>query len=147
MASDVIAAEEKWRHGFLNKVIHNNFARKKIVITDRVGHGPFDPEAFAAVGRELKTGPDYIYTVNLLYQMGINARVDFIELETSLPCSTMDEAMEFYSWMFHDLTEEEKKQLKKYVQSITTSASDGTYTVLRKQAPTWAYISWEPSAK
>jgi hypothetical protein len=79
--------------------------------------------------------------------MGIHARVDFIELETSLPCSTMDEAMDFYTWMFHDMTAEEKKRLKKYVQSITTSTGDGTFSVLREHTPTWAYISWEPSAK
>ena len=122
----------------------DTFASKQVVITDRVGHGPFDPEVFAAVGRELKTGPDYIYTVNLLYQMGIHARVDFIELEKSLPCTSLEDAMEFYTWMFHDLTEEEKKRLKKYVQSITTSTGDGTYSVVRKNVPTWAFIRWDP---
>ena len=103
----------------------NAFARNQVVITDKVGHGPFDPDAFAAVGRELKSGPDYIYTINLLYQMGIRASIDFIELENSMPCSSLEEAMDFYNWMFHDLTDEEKKRLKKYVQSITTSTDNG----------------------
>lgn len=122
------------------------FAKKFVVITDRVGHGPFDPEAFKAVGRELKTGPDYIYTINLLYQMGIQASVNFIKLEESLPCSSIADAMDYYTWMFHDLTGDEKKRLKKYVQSITTSNSEGKLSVLRKNIPTWAFIRWEPSA-
>ncbi len=120
------------------------FARKKVVITDKVGHGPFDIEAFSAVGRTLKTGPDYIYTINLLYQMGIHATVDFIRLEDSLPCSSIKEAMDYYIWMFHDLTPEEKKRLKKYVQSISTSKDDGTIIIHRKKIPSWAYICWEP---
>lgn len=123
----------------------NNFAKKQVVVTDKVGHGPFDPKAFAAVGRELKTGPDYIYTINILHQMGINASVDFIELERSIPCDSLEEAMDLYAWMFNDLTEGEKKRLKKYVQSITTSADDGTYSVQRENIPTWAFIRWTPS--
>lgn len=122
------------------------YAKKHIVITDRVGRGPFDPDAFSAVGRELKTGPDYIYTVNLLYQMGIQASVDFIKLEESIHCSTLDEAMDYYIWMFHDLTGDERKRLKKYVQSITTSTSEGAFTIIRKHVPTWAFIRWEPPA-
>ncbi len=121
------------------------FARTLVVITDRVGHGPFDPDAFSAVGRELNTGPDYIYTVNLLYQMGIYARVDFIRHESTLSCSSMNEAMDLYTWMFQDLQPGEKKQLKKYVQSITTTAKDGTITLHRDHVPTWAFIRWEPS--
>lgn len=120
------------------------FAKKEVVITDKVGHGPFDPEAFSAVGRELKTGPDYIYTINLLYQMGIHANVNFIPLESTLPCSSIEEAMDYYAWMFHDLNSEEKKRLKKYVQSITTSTDAGALAVHRKHVPTWAFIRWNP---
>ena len=120
--------------------------RCRALVTDKVGHGPFDPQAFSAIGRKLDTGPDYIYTVNLLYQMGIKASVNFIRLEESLPCKDIEDAMDYYMWMFPDLNEDEKKQLKKYVQSITTSTNDGKYTIQRKQVPTWAFISWEPSA-
>ena len=37
----------------------NAFAIHKVVVTDRVGHGPFDPDAYAAVGHPLRLGPDY----------------------------------------------------------------------------------------
>jgi len=120
------------------------FARKKVVITDKVGSGPFDPEAFSAVGRELRTGPDYIYTINLLYQMGIQASVDFIRHEETLPCSSQEECLEYYTWMFHDLSAGEKKRLKKYVRSITSSSEDGTFVVRRKHVPAWAFIHWKP---
>ena len=59
----------------------DKWALKKVVITDRVGAGPFDPDVFAAIGRPFDPGPDYILTVNMLYSMGISARVDFIPAE------------------------------------------------------------------
>jgi SAM-dependent methyltransferase len=103
----------------------NRFARKAAAVTDKVGEGPFDPDAFEAVGRKLETGPDYIYTVNMLYQMGINAKVDFIRLENAHIYSSMKEAVDHYIWMFKDLTAEEQKRLEDYVT-------------------TWAFLRWSP---
>ncbi len=122
----------------------NHFATKKICITDRVKHGPMDPVAFAAVGRPLNSGPDYIYTLNLLYQMGYQASVSFIRLEESLGYPSFAEAFSSYMWMFQNLDSDEKKRLKKYVQSITTISDNGRATVHRDNVPTWAYISWQP---
>ncbi len=121
------------------------YGLKKVVITDRVQHGPFDPLAFEATGRSLQAGPDYIYTVNLLYQMGYLATVDFIRLEEQLVYPSFEEALAGYTWMFRDLTEEEKKLLRQYVLSITTFEQDGSVVVQRRHVPTWAFISWEPS--
>lgn len=122
----------------------NRFARKSVAVTDRVGPGPFDPAAFSAIGRELKPGPDYIYTVNLLYQMGIQASVQFIRHEDTLECDSMREAMDMYTWMFHDLKTREKKELKKYLQSITTRTATGSFIIHREHVPTWAFIRWHP---
>jgi len=119
-------------------------ARKKVVITDRVKHGPFDPDAFAAIGRPLRTGPDYIYTVNLLYQMGYLPTVDYIHLEETLHYASFSEALDGYTWMFRDLNAGEENRLKKYVRSITTTLEDGTVSVQRVHVPTWAFISWQP---
>jgi hypothetical protein len=120
------------------------FGLKKIVATDKVRHGPFDPDAFAAIGRPLNTGPDYIYTVNLLHQMGYLATVDFIRLEEHLLYPSLDDAFARYAWMFRDLTATEADLLQRYVRSITTINGDGSATVHCRHVPTWAYISWAP---
>ncbi len=122
----------------------NNYARQRVCITDRVKYGPKDPEAFAAVGRELADGPDYIYTVNLLYQMGILPTVDYIRLEETLEFSSFTEAVAGFSWMFQSLSQNEEDRLKKYVRSIAVTAEDGTLSVRRRHVPTWAFISWIP---
>ena len=123
------------------------FATEKIVITDKVGHGPFDPDAFRALQRPLNTGPDYIYSVNLLYQMGFLASIDYIRLDEQPTYSNFEDAMTGYSSMFPSITPDEKKQLKKYLQSITTSNTDGGVTVHRQHVPTWAFISWNPNER
>lgn len=64
-----------------------------MAITDRVCHGTCDPDAFAAIGRPLNPGPDYLYTVNLLYQLGIRTTVDFIQLNADSRFAPWDEAV------------------------------------------------------
>lgn len=120
------------------------FAAKAVVVTDRVGHGPLDPDAFRAVGRELKTGPDYIYTVNLLYQMGIHASVNFIRLENSRSYSSFTEAIDNYGWMFQDLTGDEQKRLEKYVHSITSEVAENKIILQPEHVTTWAFLRWSP---
>ncbi len=122
-------------------------ARSLVAVTDRVGPGPFDPDAFTAIGRPLSTGPDYIYTVNLLHQMGYLPKIDYIELEKEVYYSDEQEALEGYLWMFRDLDTEERKQLKKYLRSISTLNDDGSVTIYRSRPPIWAFISWTPSRR
>lgn len=122
-------------------------AREKVVLSDRVKHGPFDPDAFAAIGRPLRTGPDYIYTLNLLYQMGYLPTVAYIHLDETPAYSSFSEALSGFTWMFRDLTNDETKRLKHYVESISTIAQDGAVTVHRRHVPIWAYISWIPGQR
>ena len=122
----------------------NSYAIRKICITDRVGHGPKDPYAFAAVGRELSSGPDYIYTVNLLHQMGYLPAISYIRLEQTMNYASFTDALDSYLWMFRDLNHKERQRLSSYVASIVQPHTDGTVTVQRRHIPTWAFISWCP---
>lgn len=122
----------------------NHYATELVCLTDKVGSGPHDPQAFAAIGRNLQSGPDYIYTVNLLYSMGIHASVNFIPLEETLTFSDMNEALANFSWMFQDLSEHEEKLLAKYVASMVIGMENDKITLKRPYVPTWAFISWKP---
>jgi len=119
-------------------------ARHAVIITDLVGHGPFDPEAFRAVGRKLQTGPDYIYTVNVLYQMGFQACVDFIRIDESRQYASFEEAMDRFIWMFRDITGREQQLLEEYVRSIIVTGDDGMISLAPSHVPTWAFIRWAP---
>ena len=125
----------------------SSYGTRKICITDRVKHGPKDPDAFAAVGRELPSGPDYIYTINLLYQMGYLPTISYIELEKTLTYTSLDEALSNYLWMFSELDDNERQRLKSYILSIAQQHTDGTVTIQRRHVPTWAFISWYPAER
>jgi len=125
----------------------NNYGTRKICVTDRVGPGPKDPDAFAAIGRELPSGPDYIHTLNLLCQMGYLPAVSYIRLEQTMSYASFKDALDSYLWMFLDLNNKERQLLNSYVASIVRHHVDGTVTVQRKHIPTWAFISWNPEER
>lgn len=126
--------------GALQKL--QTFARQRVVIGDRVGSGPFDPALFAAIGREFKPGPDYIYTINILYQMGIHAQVDFIDLSPGRTYNSRQETIDSCSWMLGDLTPEEDEKLLRHLDGRVCQNSDGGWMLTNEVCPKWAIISW-----
>jgi SAM-dependent methyltransferase len=121
----------------------DRWALKKVVITDRVGAGPFDPEIFAAIGRDFDPGPDYIITVNMLYRMGINARVDFIPAEYSETYASREEAVDSCRWMVDDMNSGERQRFEDHMDERLVRQDDGTWRLSRSHDPKWAVISWE----
>lgn len=120
----------------------NDWAIKTVFISDRVGPGPFDPDIFEAIGREFTPGPDYIYTVNLLYQMGIHAHVDFITLENTKTYGSPQKALESCGWMFDNMTAQEEKKLKIYVEDHLLQIDNANWQLKRRVPPKWALIWW-----
>jgi len=121
----------------------NTWATEKVFIADRVGGGPFDPDLFAAVGRPFDPGPDYIFTVNLLYQMGIHPKIDYIELDRTKTFATRDDAIESCRWMFDDLSLADEVRLAAYVDERLERNEAGTYNLRRSTRVKWALLSWE----
>lgn len=120
----------------------NDYATKAVFIADRVGAGPFDPDVFRAIGREFNPGPDYIYTVNLLYQMGIHAHIDFITLEGSKTYASPQKALESYSWMLDDMTPAEEQRLAAWVNERLVQTEESTWQLRRRHPAQWALIWW-----
>jgi SAM-dependent methyltransferase len=59
----------------------NRQARLRVYTTHLVNPGFASPVILRALGREANELPNYIYAVNVLYQMGIQANVEFIRGE------------------------------------------------------------------
>jgi len=123
----------------------DQWARCRAVIADRVGAGPFDPAVFAALGRDFHPGPDYIYAVNLLYRMGIHARVDFLALEPVSVHPSRAAAEEGYRWMLGVMTAAEERDFDCFMDARLEHLADGRWQLTRSMAPTWALISWDKS--
>ncbi|RJX33777.1 MAG: class I SAM-dependent methyltransferase [Desulfurivibrio sp.] len=121
----------------------HGWATEKVFIADRVGSGPFDPELFAAVGRPFEPGPDFIFTVNLLYQLGIHPKIDYIEIDQNKTFATREDAVESCRWMLDELTPAEEAGLAAYVDERLEQSDAGTYTLRRSSRVKWALLSWE----
>ncbi|MEN8140569.1 MAG: class I SAM-dependent methyltransferase [Thermodesulfobacteriota bacterium] len=119
------------------------WSRHKVFIADRVGAGPFDPELFASLGRDFEPGPDYIYTVNILFQLGIRPTIDYLEFDQQRTYADRNTALAACRWMVEDLDRAEELRLAAYVDERLTSNQDGTVSFSRNAPVTWAFISWE----
>jgi SAM-dependent methyltransferase len=121
----------------------NTYARRYVFLTDRIGSTPFEEGAFLALNRPFSPGPDYIYTLNMLYTLGIYPNVTVLNLEREVEYTSMAEAMQSYSWMFHNITPEETAALEKYLTRKVVHSANGRVTVRRDSPPKWALIWWE----
>lgn len=124
----------------INKI--NSFATKYVFITDRIAPSPFDPAAFAAIGRDFNSGPDYIYTINALYKLNIHPCVEILELERDIRFTNMEEALDSYTWMFKELTAHEKSRLEQYLDERTLLMDEEQLVIRREFPPRWAMIWW-----
>ena len=127
--------------GALRKL--NAWASRAVYVVDRVGAGPFDPDLFAAIGRNFEPGPDYIFTLNILYTLGIHAQVDFISLDNRRTYGSREEALQSYRWMVDDLTALEEERLAVYVDARLSQIADGSWQLARQTPPRWALIWWK----
>ena len=125
----------------------NQYASDYVFIVDRISPTPFDPEAFQAIGRSFSPGPDYIYTLNMLYSMGIHPHVDILRFENTAIFNDLDEAFCSYSWMFKDLTQGEESLLRGYLADRATACLDGHICIERTNPPQWACIWWRRVAR
>jgi SAM-dependent methyltransferase len=119
----------------------NNVAKKRVYISTIVGYGPYDKSLLDAIGRPLRRTPDYIYTYNLLYQMGIYGNVNFIKEKRERIFVDINDAATALHWMIGDLSKDELIKLQIYLKSSNTSSpSDFLKHVYEI---TWAIIWWK----
>lgn len=120
----------------------NRAALKRVYVSSLVGDGPHDRRVYEAVGRELLSGPDYIYLFNLLYQMGIFATVDFIVSREWKVFKNLEDAVDGAIWMLKDITVEELERLRNYLAAELVPHLDG-WRFPAPKVVRWAFISWE----
>ncbi len=120
-----------------------NFAKKYIFIADRISPTPFDPDLFKALGRPFVSGPDYIYTLNLLYQMGIHPNINILRGDTSIKYATTEDALNNLKWMFEDISISEEQKLARYIEQHGEFHQDGSLLLHKTFPPTWALLWWK----
>lgn len=118
----------------------DSHARKAVYLTYKVGISYLNEEVLDAIERVITPKPDYIYLINVLYNMGIHAEVKFINPEESA-CSTViseEEYIQSVSWSLDGISDEEVQKARVFYNKCI---EDGKTPPLRDNR--WAFISWK----
>jgi len=116
----------------------NEKANKKVAITYKKGGSFVSEEILEVLQRDIIRKPDYIYVVNILYSLGINASVNFIQSEgRSTIYTSKEKFIESVSWSIDGLSKNEISRLEAYYDSIDEKKKE------EKDFAYWAVISWD----
>ena len=94
---------------------------------------------YQEIGKEYRTGPDYIYGYNLLYQMGIQAHVDFIDYTDSFRYEKAEVALQKMSFHLKVETREQKDKLMSFIMR-NMEKNNGFKLDLKCR---WALLWWQ----
>lgn len=119
------------------------YAKKYVFIADRIAPSPFDPDVFAAIGRDFNSGPDYIFTLNILYTRNIHANVEILQLANHVTFTDMNEALDSYKWMIKEMNSRELNKLEEFLESRIITSDRNGMTIQRRYPPRWALIWWK----
>lgn len=121
----------------LNKI--NSHAKKRAYITYKVGKSFLSNEILGVIGRSVVPKPDYIYIINVLYQMGIYAKVDFIDPKNDgYKIDTEDEFIASLTWSSSGLNQDEESKAREYYKECKKIGKEPAH---RNNA--WAVIYWD----
>lgn len=91
-------------------------------------------------GEEFVPGPDYIYIVNVLYQMGIYANIELWEYEFRECFSSLDEAVGCWKENFDAAAPEVEEIIREYLSQSLTWEGGALWSKRKSKA---AMIWWE----
>lgn len=116
----------------------NSYAKKRVYISYKVGGSFLSNDILNAMKREIIKKPDYIYLVNILYSIGINASVNFIRSEgRSTVYTSQEDFIQSVSWSIGEITDIEETRLRIYYDKNIKDKKNSIDYVK------WAVISWE----
>lgn len=115
-------------------------ARLRCYLTLHVGGSFLSADVYRVLRRSFVPRPNYMYAVNVLYQMGYPARVDFLRTTGGLVYEDPEKFVEGIRWRIGVLTPAEEKRLRAYYR-LLPRGPDGKR--LYRHEFEWAMLSWE----
>ncbi|APW66550.1 MULTISPECIES: class I SAM-dependent methyltransferase [Arcobacteraceae] len=139
-SADLVIASRSMEVKDMKKALEklNEKANKKVVITYKKGGSFVSDEILEILQRDIIKKPDYIYVLNILYSMGINASVNFIQSEgRSTIYTSKEKFIQSVSWSIDGLSSDEVKRLENYYDNLDFEKKQ------EKDYAYWAVISWD----
>lgn len=122
----------------------NEIANKYVFITL---FGPenwkIEKEFNEYIEKENKPFPEYNYMFNILYNMGIYANIERLDIKAYREYSSIEEAMDNGKFRLDLLNDDEKAQLKKYLNEILKKDPETGKLYNEKDKADWILIWWK----
>lgn len=121
--------------GLFQKI--HRFTKQRVYYSHLVG-GRFDqPDIAALLDRARDPLPDYIYAMNILYQMGFDPNVSFVNVPGRLEdCHTEDDFLNRMHAQYKALTEADIYKLKDFYQQRHSEFGEPAFGMR------WALLNW-----
>jgi SAM-dependent methyltransferase len=117
----------------------NNKARLRIYTTHTVATSFIDVAVQRAIGRPVVELPNYIFAVNILYQLGINPKVDYIRgPNCQNKTDTFEQFSESVSWSLGALDDVEQQRLFDFYQQKRRLGE-----TIVPPSRDWALVYWD----
>ena len=109
--------------------------KKSLYITFKVGGSFVDEDVLGAMGRKVEQKPDFVYLLNILFQMGYLPSLSYIKAQCHAgPSMSADELIQKTSWgLGGELSETEKARLKEHFESGKCEA--------KQEFMHWAFVA------
>lgn len=124
--------------GALEKM--TRWARRRCYATIHAAGDFLGEDIRALLSREAVPRPGYIYAVNILYQMGFFARVDFLKTTGGMAYADVEQFLEAVRWRVGPLDAAEQGRLRKFFRCLPRAA-DGRRRYRHEFV--WALLAWE----
>lgn len=102
----------------------------------------FEKKVYEIIGRNFQQHSDYIYVVNILYQMGIYANVETLECEKKPSYANLEEVVDFLRWRIINMTEREEALLRSYIARVMVKDENGMLQYPYGKSD-WVLIWWK----
>jgi SAM-dependent methyltransferase len=120
----------------------NRFATRRVYISTPAGGGPLDRAMFQAIGRPFRSGADYIYVYNLLYQMGVHANLRFITYQENKTYPDQEAVLKSLRGKIGELLPQEEQTLRDYVERCFVCCQ-GRWQRAEPRIVRWAVMWWD----
>ena len=95
------------------------------------------------IGKENKHFPGHDYLFNILFNIGIYANVERLDIKAYREYDTIEEAMDNGKFRLDLLNDEEKDKLKEYLKKILTKNPETGKLYNKKDKADWILIWWK----
>lgn len=116
----------------------NSKANKAVYVTYKAGGSFVDTEILEYIGKDVISRPDYMYLLLILREMGIYAKLDFIDTPGgSVSYNNKEIFLNSLEWSLGDLEGEHRQKAEDFYDRFIAKE------LYKPKGFKWAFISWE----